>query len=177
MDPKPKGSTVREDFGAFTHETGHNWQPIRRCIWRKERLNRKMEMTMKERKQSCQMMKKRMGIQGFKMERITKWIQERLWFGDMDATIWGGLNGVGSEALEEQSKGGAEQGRKPRETKGFGRAYSRHSHNNKDNLSLPSHCHQCFRFCLSSTHPHGDDSAIRTTLKLSTQSSATQQLS
>jgi hypothetical protein len=51
------------------------------------------------------------------MERITKkWIQEKLRFGDADATIWGGLNGVGSEVLEEQSKGGAEQGRKPRET-------------------------------------------------------------
>jgi hypothetical protein len=46
---------------------------------------------MKERNQSCQ----KMGIQGFKMKRIMKkWIQERLWFGDADATIWGGLDGV-----------------------------------------------------------------------------------
>jgi len=43
-----------------------------------------------------------MGIQGFKTERIMKkWIQERLWFGDTDTTIWAGLDGVGDSGLEE----------------------------------------------------------------------------
>jgi len=35
-----------------------------------------------------------------------RWRQERLQCGDADATIWGGLNGVGSDAIEEQSEGG-----------------------------------------------------------------------
>jgi hypothetical protein len=54
--------------------------------------------------------------------------------------------GVGSKALEEQSKGGAEQGRKPRETMGFRMAaYSRHSHNNK---TIPPWRHTTMRFSI-----------------------------
>jgi hypothetical protein len=35
-----------------------------------------------------------------------RWGQERLRCGDADVTIWGGLNGVGSDAIGEQSEGG-----------------------------------------------------------------------
>ena len=34
---------------------------------------------------------------------------ERLGCGDVDVTIWGGVNGVGSEAIEEQSGRGVER--------------------------------------------------------------------
>ena len=91
---------MHEDFGIFTHEMEHNWQLIRRGAWQRERPNRRMEMMMKEMRQNCQMMK----IQACETEMTMR--QERLWHGDVDITICGGVNGIGSKALEEQCKGG-----------------------------------------------------------------------
>jgi len=67
-----------------------------RGIWRKERLNGKIEMMMKrgrelldDKEEEAELPKD--GDTGFKTERIMKkWIQERLWFGDTDTTIWAG---------------------------------------------------------------------------------------
>ena len=55
---------------------------------------------MKEMRQNCQMMK----IQACETKTMMR--QERLWRGDADVTICGGVNGIGSEALEEQCEGG-----------------------------------------------------------------------
>jgi hypothetical protein len=65
-----------------------------------------------------------------------RWGQEKLRCGDADVTIWGGLNGVGSDPIGEQSEGGLRE-------KGFGSgirdrrtaACSRHSHRRKRILS------------------------------------------
>ena len=46
--------------------------------------------------------------------------RERLGCGDADVTIWGGVNGVGSEAIEEQSGRGVERGKTETEGSGFG---------------------------------------------------------
>jgi hypothetical protein len=69
-------------------------------------------MMTREMRQSCQITR----IQEFKIETMKKrWRQERLWCGDEDATIWGGLNGVGSGAIEEQCNRGVERGKTERD--------------------------------------------------------------
>jgi len=90
---------------------------------------------------------------------MTRWGQVKLWRGDADATIWGGLNGVGSEAIEERSERGNWERLRDSE-EGFGRTHTVDTATCGRASFLASHHDLRFPFCSSQTHPHGDERAF-----------------